>query len=186
MKFLADFFPILLFFIAYKAYDIYVATAVAIAAALIQVGYHWLRHRKAEKMQLITLGLLVVFGGMTLLLHDPLFIKWKPTVVNWLFGIVFLASPLFGGKTLTERMLSHAVQLPTSVWGRLNLAWAGFFIAMGLLNLYVAFSFSEEAWVNFKLFGMMGLTFLFVIAQGFFLARYMDQAPATATASEER
>jgi intracellular septation protein len=185
MKFLADLFPILLFFIAYKFYDIYVATAVAIVAAAVQVGYLWLRYRKVEKMQLITLGLLAVFGGMTLLLHDPLFIKWKPTVVNWLFAVAFLASPLFGGKSLTERMMSHAVELPTRVWGQLNLAWATFFIAMGLLNLYVAFNFSEDTWVDFKLFGMTGLTLLFVIGQGFFLTKYINDPPAPA-ASEER
>ena len=175
MKFLTDLFPILLFFVAFKVYDIYVATAVAIAAAFVQVGYQWMRHHKVEKMQLITLLLLVVFGGMTLILHDPVFIKWKPTVVNWLFGAAFFLSPLFGGKTLTERMMSHAVELPSSVWVRLNVAWGLFFIAMGALNLYVAFNYSEDIWVNFKLFGMMGLTLLFVIAQAFFMARYMEE-----------
>jgi len=180
MKFLTDFFPILLFFVAYKVYDIYVATAVAIAAAFVQVGYQYWRHRKVEKMHLITLGLLVFFGGMTLILRDPTFIKWKPTVVNWLFSAAFIASPLFGGKTLSERMMSHAIQLPAPVWSRLNLAWALFFLSMGCLNLYVAFSFDENTWVNFKLFGMMGITFLFVIAQGFYLARYMEE-PATET-----
>ncbi len=181
MKLLADFFPILLFFGAYQLYDIYVATAVAVAAAALQVGYLWLRHGSVPKMQWITLALLVVFGGLTLILHDPVFIKWKPTVVNWLFAGAFLVAPLFTDKTLIERLMGHAVTLPTFAWSRLNIAWSLFFIAMGALNLFVAFNFSEEIWVNFKLFGLMGLTLLFALAQGFYLARHM---PAEASAEE--
>ncbi|MGD2119791.1 MAG: septation protein A [Chromatiales bacterium] len=173
MKFLADFFPILLFFIAYKFYGIYVATAVAIAASFVQVGYSKLRHKKVEKMHLVTLVLLVVFGGLTLVLRDPLFIKWKPTVVNWLFAVAFLGSPLFSEKNLLQRMMDQAVTLPAKIWQRLNLVWVAFFISIGLLNLYVAFNYSEETWVNFKLFGMMGITFVFVIAQGFYIARHV-------------
>jgi intracellular septation protein len=174
MKFLFDLFPIILFFIAYKTYDIYVATAVAIGAAMVQTGLYWLKHRKFEKMHVITLGILVVFGGLTLALHDPLFIKWKPTVVNWLFGVTFLASGFIGKTTLIERMMGHAIQAPAPVWTRLNLAWVVFFLFMGLINLYVAFNFSEDTWVNFKLFGMMGLTLVFVFAQAFYLSRYME------------
>jgi len=174
MKFLFDLFPIILFFIAYKMYDIYVATAVAIGAAMLQTGLYWLKHRKFEKMHIITLGILIVFGGLTLALHDPLFIKWKPTVVNWLFGVVFLASSFIGKTTLVERMMGHAIQAPAPVWSRLNMAWVMFFLFMGLINLYVAFNFSEDTWVNFKLFGMMGLTLLFVFAQAFYLGRYME------------
>jgi len=174
MKFLFDLFPIILFFIAYKMYDIYVATAVAISAAAVQTGLYWLKNRKFEKMHVITLGILVVFGGLTLALHDPVFIKWKPTVVNWLFGVVFLASSVIGKTTLVERMMGHAIQAPKRVWARLNLAWVVFFLFMGIINLYVAFNFSEDTWVNFKLFGMMGLTLLFVFAQAFYLGRYME------------
>ncbi len=174
MKFLADFFPILLFFIAYQMYDIYVATAVAIAASFLQVGFEWIRHRKVERMHLITLGLLVVFGGLTLILRDPLFIKWKPTVVNWLFGAAFLGSQLFGSKTMVERMMKHAIDLPKRIWIRLNLAWGLFFVGSGILNLYVAFNFAEETWVNFKLFGMLGLTVIFVILQAFYMARHVQ------------
>lgn len=181
MKLLADFFPILLFFGAYHLYDIYVATAVAVIAAALQVGYHWLRHGSVPKMQLITLALLVVFGGLTLILHDPVFIKWKPTVVNWLFAGAFLVAPLFTEKTLIERLMGHAVTLPAFAWSRLNIAWSLFFIFLGALNLFVAFNFSEEIWVNFKLFGLMGLTLLFALAQGFYLARHM---PAEASAEE--
>jgi intracellular septation protein len=179
MKLLTDFFPILLFFGAYQLYDIYVATAVAIATSFLQVGYFWLVRHRVEKMHLITLGLLVVFGGLTLLLRDPLFIKWKPTVVNWLFGITFLGSQYIGPRTMVERMMSHAVELPGLIWKRLNLSWALFFFGSGLLNLYVAFNYEESTWVNFKLFGMLGLTMLFVVLQAFYMARHIqDQKPS--------
>lgn len=174
MKLLYDFFPILLFFVAYKLYDIYVATAVAIAAAFVQTGLYWLKHRRFEKTHLITLALLVVFGGLTLILRDPVFIKWKPTVVNWLFGLAFMGSQFFSTKNLVERMMGHAVSLPPRVWTRLNWAWVWFFFAMGGLNLYVAFNFAEATWVNFKLFGMLGLTVVFVVAQSIYLSRYME------------
>jgi intracellular septation protein len=174
MKFLFDLFPIILFFIAYKMYDIYVATTVAIAAAFVQTGLFWLKNRRFEKMHLITLGILVVFGGLTLILRDPVFIKWKPTVVNWLFGATFMGSRFIGDKTLVERMMSHAITAPVAVWQRINWAWVIFFISMGILNIYVAYNYSEEAWVNFKLFGMMGLTLVFVFGQAFYLSRYME------------
>ena len=174
MKFLFDLFPIVLFFVAYKMYDIYVATAVAIGAAFLQTGLFWLKNRKFEKMHVITLAILIVFGGLTLILRDPVFIKWKPTVVNWLFGVTFLGSRFIGGKTLVERMMSHAITAPVPVWQRLNWAWVTFFVAMGVLNIYVAYNFSEDTWVNFKLFGMMGLTLIFVFGQAFYLSRYME------------
>ena len=174
MKFLYDFFPILLFFIAYKMYDIYVATAVAMAAAAVQTGAFWIKHRRFEKMHLVTLALLLVFGGLTIFLRDPVFIKWKPTVINWLFAAVFLASHWVGDKPLVERMMSHAIQAPRPVWLRLSWLWVTFFAGIGLLNLYVAYNFSEEAWVNFKLFGMLGITFAFVIGQAFYLSRYIE------------
>jgi intracellular septation protein len=174
MKFLFDLFPILLFFLAYKLYDIYVATAVAIAAAFLQTGLYWLKHRKFETMHLVTLGILVLFGGLTLVLHDPVFIKWKPTVVNWLFALIFLGSRFIGQRTLVERMMSHAISVPTAVWLKLNWAWTLFFIAIGLVNLYVAYRYSEAVWVNFKLFGMLGLTLVFVFAQAFYLSRFME------------
>ncbi len=173
MKLLASFFPIILFFAAYKLYGIYTATAVAMAAALVQTLWHWVVHREVEKMHLVTLVLLLVFGGMTLAFQDPTFIKWKPSVVNWLFGAAFLLSPLFGGKYLTERMMAHAVELPNAVWRQLNHAWTLFFFSVGFLNLYVAYNFDEETWVNFKLFGLLGLTFAFIIGQSFYLARHM-------------
>ena len=178
MKFLADFFPILLFFIAYQAYDIYVATAVAILSSVLQVAFYWFTRHRVEKMHLVTLGLLLVFGGLTLLLRDPLFIKWKPTVINWLFAAVFMGSHWIGDKPLVERMMSHAIQAPRPVWVRLSWMWIAFFIGVGILNLYVAFNFAEETWVNFKLFGILGITFAFVIAQAFYLGRYVEEPEA--------
>lgn len=185
MKFLIDFFPILLFFVAYKTSGIYVATGVAMAAALVQTGWHWLRHGKAETMHLVTLGLLLVFGGMTLAFQDPVFIKWKPTLVNWLFALAFVLSPLFGGRLLIERMMSHAIKLPDFVWKHLNLAWAIFFVFLGALNLYVAYHYDEDTWVNFKLFGLMGLTFVFIIGQSFYMARHVKEEDQTPTDAEE-
>ncbi|MEZ5541915.1 MAG: septation protein A [Pseudomonadota bacterium] len=176
MKFLFDLFPLILFFGAFKLYDIYVATAVAIGAAFVQTGLFWLKHRRFEKMHLITLGILVVFGGLTLALRDPVFIKWKPTVVNWLFALAFLGARLFSKATLIERMMGHAITAPGPVWNRLNWAWILFFAATGILNLYVAFNFSEEIWVDFKVFGIMGLTLVFVFGQAFYLSRYMETA----------
>ncbi|MCP3667812.1 MAG: septation protein A [Gammaproteobacteria bacterium] len=177
MKILTDFFPIILFFGAYQLYDIYVATAVAIVASFLQVIGEWLIHKKVPKMHLVTLLMLVVFGGLTLALRDPLFIKWKPTVINWLFGFCFLLSPLFIKQTLTEKLMSQTVTLPVLIWKRLNNAWGLFFLALGILNLYVAFNYEESVWVNFKLFGMMGLTMGFIIAQAFYMARHIQDEP---------
>jgi len=174
MKILADLFPVILFFVAYKLAGIYTATAVAIGASIVQVGWNHWRHGRVETMHWVTLGLILFFGGLTLLLRDPLFIKWKPTVVNWLFAVAFLGSALFMERSLLQRMMDHAVTLPDAVWKRLNLAWVGFFLFIGAANLYVAYNFPEETWVDFKLFGMMGLTLLFLVAQGFYLSRYIQ------------
>jgi intracellular septation protein len=176
MKLLIDFFPIVLFFAAYKLADIYVATLAAIAGAVLQVGYMWLRTRKIEPMHLISLVLILVFGGATWFLRDPTFIKWKPTVLNWLFAIVFLGSQFIGQKPVIQRMLSAQIELPTEIWRRLNLAWSTFFIFIGAVNIYVAYTFEEAIWVNFKLFGMLGLTVLFVVLQSFYLSRYLPEA----------
>jgi intracellular septation protein len=179
MKLLFDFLPILLFFIAYKLADIYVATAVLIAVTLAQVGWIWLRQRRVEKIPLFTAGLVLVLGGATLILHDPIFVKWKPTVVNWLFSIAFLGSCFIGQKPLLERMMGGQLELPAPIWVKLTLAWAAFFFAMGLANLYVAFNFDENTWVNFKLFGMLGLTLVFVLAQAAYMSRHIksDDSP---------
>ena len=185
MKFLFDFFPILLFFIAYKIFDIYVATAVAIAATFVQVGWFWLQHRRFEKMHIITLLMITILGGATLILHDETFIKWKVSVVNWLFGIVFLGSQFIGKKTIIQRMMEASIDLPAPIWLRLNLAWALFFIASGFLNLYVAYNFDTDTWVNFKMFGMLGLTILFLFIQALFIGRYIKDSEQNTPDSSE-
>ena len=179
MKFLFDLFPIILFFIAYKFAGIYVATGVAIAATFGQIGWVHFRHGKVDKMLWVSLGLVVVFGGATLLLHDPTFIKWKPTVLYWLFATVLSGSALLFRKNLIRSMLEAQVSLPEPLWLRLNLAWIVFFAVMGGLNLYVAYHYSEADWVNFKLFGGMGLMLAFIVAQGLLLAKYIEEDKET-------
>jgi len=175
MKLLFDFFPIFLFFIVFKISDIYAATLAAIVATTVQVAFTWLKTRKVEPMHLVSLAIIVIFGGATLFLKDELFIKWKPTVLNWLFGIAFLASQLISKRTLIERMLGNQIELPGSVWRRLNLSWAVFFIILGGVNLFVIYNFNTETWVNFKLFGLLGLTFAFVVAQSVYLSRFLPE-----------
>ncbi|MDO9043423.1 MAG: septation protein A [Desulfocapsaceae bacterium] len=174
MKLLTDFLPILLFFIAYKMFDIYVATAVAIAATFLHVAVTWLKTRKVATMQLVTLAILVIFGGLTLYLHNEQFIKWKPTVINWIFGATFLGSQFFGEKTVVERLMSAQINLPNPIWRRLNLSWVAFFLIMGGANLYVMYNFDRDTWVNFKLFGMLGMTMVFLVIQSLFLSRHIN------------
>jgi len=186
MKLLFDFFPILLFFAAFKLSDdpkegILVATAVAIAASMVQVALYWWKYHRVEKMHLVTLALILVLGGATLVLKDEMFIKWKPTAVNWLFGMVFLASQFVGNRPLVQRMMESNIQLPAPIWLRLNTSWVAFFTAMGFANLYVVYNFDTDTWVNFKLFGLMGLTFAFVIVQAIYLTRHIktEEGPQT-------
>ncbi len=174
MKLLTDFLPVIIFFVAYKIWGMYVATGVFIAASLIQMAWTYRLHGKIETMQWATLGLGLFFGGLTLALQDPLFMQWKPTIVNWLFAAVFLGSGLFMQRSLLQRMMDHAIHLPQNIWVRLNLAWVLFFIGAGLANLYVAYNFPESTWVNFKLFGMLGMTLVFILLQGLYLARHMQ------------
>jgi intracellular septation protein len=179
MQLLFDFFPVIAFFIAYKLTDIYVATAVIIVAVLAQALIQWVRHRKVSPMSLISGALVLVFGGLTLIIHDKSFIQWKVTVVNWLFAAGFLASQFIGERTVIERIMGENVQLERTLWRRLNWAWIVFFILLGAVNLYVAHHFTENVWVNFKLFGMLGLTFVFALLQGFWLASKMpDESKA--------
>ena len=176
MKLLVDFLPIVIFFVVYKlTNDLIIATAVLIPATMLQMAYTWWATKKIEKMQLTTLVLVVVLGGLTIALQDGQFIKWKPTIVNWLFGLVFLGSQFIGKKPVVQRLMGKSVDLPAAVWRQLNVAWAVFFAAMGAINLYVAFNFSEQAWVDFKLFGMLGLTFVFIIGQGIYMSKYMPK-----------
>lgn len=183
MKFLFDFFPVLVFFVVYKTTDdIYSATGFLIGATILQIGYTWLRERRVQRVHLITLFFVVVLGGLTVAFQDDTFIKWKPTVVNWIFAAVLLGSAFIGEKNLIQRMLESNLELPAPVWRNLNYAWVVFFTASGFLNIYVAYSFSQEAWVNFKLFGLLGLTFAFILAQGVYLSRYLSTAEEKAKA----
>ena len=174
MKIFFDLLPVALFFATYKFAGIFVATAVAIATTMLQIVWVWWRHRKVDTLQWVGLGVIVVFGGATLLLHDESYIKWKPTVLYWLITLVLLVSLHGFRKNPMRAVLGAQLSLPEPVWSRLNAAWAGFFALMGALNLYVARSFSTDTWVNFKLFGFMGLMLVFVVAQSLLLARYVN------------
>lgn len=180
MKFLFDFFPVILFFVAFKVADIYWATAVAIAATVIQIGYVLARGRRVTGMQWASLVIIGVFGGATLLLRDETFIKWKPTVLYWLAGVVFLGALAFRQNLVKAVMREGGLDLPEPVWTKLAVAWGVFFIFKGTLNLWVAHAFSTETWVNFKLFGGMGLMLAFVLAQAMWISKYLPEEPAKA------
>jgi intracellular septation protein len=181
MQFLVDLLPVIAFFVAYKVAGIYVATAVLIVGVLLQTLVSWIRHRKVSGMLLASAVLVLIFGGLTLLIHDPVFIKWKPTIVNWLFAAAFLVSEFLSGPSIVQRMLGENVTLDDASWTKLNLMWVGFFIIAGALNIFVAYRFDEATWVNFKLFGLMGLTLLFALAQGLWIARKADATAPTGT-----
>ena len=175
MKLFFEFFPIILFFAAFKFYGIYVATAVAIAASVMQVGWSYYRHRKVEPMLWISMAVLMVFGGSTILLHNELFIKWKPTILYWIFAAVLVVSHISFKKNLIKAMLGTQITVPEPLWSKLNFAWAGFFAFVGCLNLYVAYHYSTSTWVNFKLFGIMGFMLLFIVVQSIFLAPHITE-----------
>ena len=197
MKFLLDFFPVVLFFVAYKFFGdippqfvepvnslpfvtidpnepkdaIYFATLIIILSTIMQNIGHFFLFNKIEKMHIISLGILLVFGSMTLAFKDPLFIKWKVSIFNWVFAIVIIGSQFFGKTPLIERMMSHALDVPKNIWTQVNFSWGVFFALVGIVNIYVAYNYSEEFWVDFKLFGVLGMTFVFMIAQGIYLAK---------------
>lgn len=166
MKFLIDFFPILLFFAAFKVWGVFVATGVAIAATIAQIAYLRFKVGKVEPMQWISLGVIVVFGGATLLFHDESFIKWKPTVLYWVMAVVLLGGQWLFNKNLMQKLMSSQVQLPQAVWNTVNYSWALFFTIMGIVNIWVAYKFDLDTWVTFKMFGGLGLMLVFVIGQG--------------------
>ncbi len=182
MKLLLDFFPIILFFIAFKTSGIYVATAVAIAATVLQIAYFRFKNGKVEPMQWLSLGVIVLFGGATLLAHSETFIKWKPTVLYWMMGSALVLGQLFFNKNFIKSVMGAQMQIPEALWRKLNWVWAGFFACMGAVNLWVAYNFDTETWVNFKLFGGMGLMFVFVIGQALYLMRYIKE-PEVATSA---
>jgi intracellular septation protein len=179
MQLLVDFLPIIVFFGVYKSYGLfgspdnalYAATAAIMVVMTIQIAVQWLRNRTVNKMLLVSGVLVLVFGSITLVLRNALFIQWKPTILNWLFAVAFLASGYFGKQTLIERMMGHAIELPAPMWRRLNLMWVGYFSLLGAVNIYVVYNFSEAFWVNFKLYGMLGLTVVMALVQGIWIAK---------------
>ncbi|MGO3740820.1 septation protein A [Kerstersia sp.] len=180
-KFLFDLFPLLLFFVAYRFADIQTATAVAVIAAVLQILWMRARRQPIEMMQWLTLGIIVVFGGATLWLNEPAFIKWKPTALYWLFAAALLGARLIRGQNLLKKLLGEKVSMPDHAWDKMNASWVLFFLAAGALNLYVAFSghFSEEQWVTFKVFGLMILMLVFVVIQSVWLGRHMQEGAAS-------
>ena len=186
-KFLFDLFPLILFFIAYRVADIYVATGVAVIAAVGQIAYIKLSGKPIEPMHWINFSVIVIFGGATLWLQNDAFIKWKPTVLYWMFGIILLGSKVLLKRNLLQKLLGEKVSLTSSGWNSLNLSWSLFFLVAGALNLFVAFSglFSESAWVNFKVFGLMGLLIVFVILQSLWLGKHMTETTELTTESSK-
>jgi intracellular septation protein len=173
MKLLTDFLPIALFFITFKLAGIYAATAVAIGATLLQIGWLYYRNGKVEAMQWVSLVIIVLFGGATLLFHDDMFIKWKPTVLYWLMGAALVLGHLVMKRNFLHHLMGAQIELPEAIWLRLLWAWSGFFALMGVVNLWVAFNFDLDTWVSYKLFGGMGLMLVFVVAQALYLSRYI-------------
>ncbi|ATG73572.1 septation protein A [Zobellella denitrificans] len=179
MKQFAEFIPLIIFFVVYKTVDIYAATGALMAATCVQMLVQWLRHKKLEKMHLVTLVLVLFFGGLTMFFQDDAFIKWKVTAVNALFAAGLLVSRYGFGKNLIKQMLGKEMPLPDAIWDRANLAWVGFFAFCGALNVYVAFYLSQEFWVNFKVFGLLGLTLAFTFATAFYLYRQLPAQDGT-------
>lgn len=188
-KFLFDLFPLILFFITFRyTNNIYHATAVAIAASVVQFGWLKLRGHTIEATHWINLTVIIVFGGATLLFKNDAFIKWKPTVLYWVFAAALIGAKLVTGRNIIQKLMGGQIQLPDAIWTRLNYAWAGFFTASGVLNLYVAFSgqFTEAQWVNFKLFGLTALLIAFVIVQSIWLGRHIQEpSPSSAAANDD-
>jgi len=187
MKFLFDFFPVVFFYIAFNVSKKYtdevdamiIATAVLMAATVAQVAFNWFKHRKIEKMHIIVLVLALVFGGATIYFRDQQFLIWKVSIANWLFAVVFLGSHFIGHTHVIKRMMQHAVTLPDPIWDRLSYMWIVFFTALGFINLAVGYQYDFDTWVDFKLFGLLGLTFAFIILQTLYLSRHMKEVKET-------
>jgi len=175
MKALFDIFPVILFFAVFKLYGIFAATATAIAATVVQIAWVKWRHGKVDTMLWVSFAIIAVFGGATLALHDVTFIKWKPTVLYWVFACTLLISDLVFKKNLMRAMLHEKIAMPVRVWHYVNLSWSLFFAVLGVVNLYVAFNYSTDIWVDFKLFGATGMMLVFVLAQAMALSKYVDE-----------
>lgn len=177
MQFLFDFLPIVLFFIAYKFGDIYIATTVIILSSLLHVIYSRYKTGTFQKMPLFTLLTISVLGGATLLFKNEIFIKWKPTALYWLLALILAISHLShhfrGSQLLLQRLLEKQLSLNTMIWRRLNISWVLFFLGLGALNLYVVYHFDTATWVSFKLFGTLGITLLFVLLQGLYMSQHL-------------
>jgi intracellular septation protein len=179
MKLFFDFFPIFVFFIAFKLYGIYAATGAFLVATILQLGYVWFKHKRIEKMYIITFVLGLVLGAATLILHKEIFIKWKPTAIYWGLALFFWLSRYFSKQPILQSLMGNNLSLPTNIWTRLNTIWVIFFAVMGLLNIYVIYHFDTNTWVNFKLFGMMGLTLAFIVIQAIYLAKHIKKEEHT-------
>lgn len=175
MQLFIDYIPIVIFIGAYFFKDIYFATAVLMGVMPVILLVQWLMTRKVNRIYLASTALVLVLGSATLYFHNPLFLYWKPTLLNWAIGLVFLGSHWIGDRTIVERMLGSAATLTRDQWRHLSLIWVGFFAFVGIVNIYVAYNYSEQFWVNFKLFGMLGLTFAFVIVQSLWLSAAMKK-----------
>jgi len=185
MKQLLDFIPLIIFFAIYKMVDIYAATGSLIVTTGLVLAYTYFKHGKAEKMQIITFLMVLVFGSLTLILHDDVFIKWKVTFIYALFAVALLASQYVFKKSIIKQMLGKELTLPESVWTRLNLAWAAFFIILSILNVYVAFSLPQEVWVNFKVFGLLGATLVFTLLSGVYIYKFLPASKEQNELSEK-
>jgi len=185
MNSVLEFFPLLIFVAAYYLADIFTATALAIAASVIQVAVFWLRDRQVKKKHLITLVMIAVFGGLTLILQDEMFIKWKFTAVSWLFGLVIFGSQFIGEKTIIERLMGANFDLPQQIWRRANTATAGLMMFEGVANIYVLYNYDTETWFNIKFYGMTAMTMVFMLALGFYLAQYTKDESETETVKQE-
>lgn len=179
MKFLFDYFPIICFFVAYKFFGVYTATAVTMLACALQNIIYWLRNKKFEKLHVITLISVLILGGFTLFFHKAIFIQWKPSIIYWIFAAVLLFSQYISRKNLLARMLGDKISLPPKIWNHLNMAWILFFTFLGFLNVYVVYHYSMDTWVNFKLFGTLGLTLVFTIAQAIYMSKHVQSEQST-------
>lgn len=179
MQLFYEFIPLVLFFLAFKFFDIYVATIVGIVTTLIQVIATRAWTGLWDKKQMITLGVFVLFGGMTLYFHNPIFVKWKPTIIFWIFALMILGSQIFTSKPMIQRLMENVLQgkgeVPVQIWKRLNIIWAIFFASLGAINLYIAYHFSNEAWVNFKFYGVTSALFALSVFQAFYLTRFITE-----------
>ncbi len=184
MQLLVDYIPLVVFILAYFYQDIFFATGMLMVAMPVVLVLQWLMTKKINKIYAASTVLVLALGGATLVFRNPTFLYWKPTVLNWLIAIVFLGSQWIGDKTVVQRMLGNAAELSANQWVRLNQIWVVFFSIVGGINIYVAYNFSEAFWVKFKLFGMLGLTLIFVIIQSIWLT-LATQKNATATEDSE-